>query len=614
MAIGLARMFNIRFPLNFDSPYQSVSIADFWRRWHITLSAFLRDYVYIPLGGNRRGEPRRLLNLMVTMLLGGLWHGAAWSFVLWGGLHGLYLVAHTLWRRTGLTLPRTVATAITLLAVLIAWVPFRASGLGAGIAIWRGMAGLNGIALPRMVIGWLPPLGAVARPIGSLPYLGDGRTLSFPEVTACLALGWFIGTRPAQSPSLERNLANKRHCRQLRLCRAGDVVRPQHYTLPVFPVLMRKLVLACFASVLLYAVLFGFILDRPLAYGFLQHQIDAKLARAATLHGPKLVILAGSNGPYSHRCETIEPILHMQCINGGVAVGIGLDYLFARWQPLLHPGDVVYLPMEEAQYVRSRVSTEVGPDAAIMFRHDWRTLANLQPGRWAAALFSFDLRFGVMAIIEHALVSARFHDPRAEVTGSMNLWGDHIGHIAALGDPEGVAAHPGHDTAAAVQRGFGAATIAVFIRWSNVNGVRVIGGWSTEPDDSAMPPATRAAIRALYADNGASFLELPNQSLYPRAAFFDTPDHLNEEWQIRHSIAIANALRQMVGQPAVPPLESETSSRRTPAGSETGPDQATRSTCSFCARSQPSTSTATICQAPCPPAIRASASGWSWLQ
>ena len=105
---------------------------------------------------------------------------------------------------------------------------------------------------------------------------------------------------------------------------------------------------------------FGFILDRPLALGFLRHQIDAKLARGASIDGPKLVILAGSNGPYSHRCETIEPILGMPCVNGGVAVGIGLDYLFARWQPLLHPGDIVYLPMEEAQYVRTRAGNRAG--------------------------------------------------------------------------------------------------------------------------------------------------------------------------------------------------------------------------------------------------------------
>ncbi len=99
MAIGSARLFGIRLPENFRSPYKSASIIDFWRRWHMTLSRFLRDYLYISLGGNRHGSSRRYLNLVITMLLGGLWHGAAWTFVIWGGLHGLYLcINHALAR------------------------------------------------------------------------------------------------------------------------------------------------------------------------------------------------------------------------------------------------------------------------------------------------------------------------------------------------------------------------------------------------------------------------------------------------------------------------------------------------------------------------------------
>ena len=125
MAIGLARMMNIHFPLNFDSPYQALDISAFWRRWHITLGNFLRDYVYIPLGGSRCGEWRRVGNLLLTMLLCGLWHGAAWRFVLWGGLHGVCLVIHTLFRRTGWRLPAPAARTLLLLVVVVAWVPFR---------------------------------------------------------------------------------------------------------------------------------------------------------------------------------------------------------------------------------------------------------------------------------------------------------------------------------------------------------------------------------------------------------------------------------------------------------------------------------------------------------
>jgi len=187
MAIGLARMMNVRFPVNFASPYQARSIAEFWRRWHITLGQFLRDYVYIPLGGNRR-----LSALLVTMLLCGLWHGAAWRFVIWGGLHGLFLVVHRLWRRLGIALPSPLCWLLTVLAVVLAWVPFRADGLDAAWRMLCGLGGANGLALPHMIVDALPWLGRVAVPVPLLPYLGDARTLSFPEVTACLGLGWFI--------------------------------------------------------------------------------------------------------------------------------------------------------------------------------------------------------------------------------------------------------------------------------------------------------------------------------------------------------------------------------------------------------------------------------------
>jgi D-alanyl-lipoteichoic acid acyltransferase DltB (MBOAT superfamily) len=149
MAIGLARIFGVRLPINFDSPYKSRSITDFWRRWHITLSHFLRDYLYIPLGGAKR---RRHLNLVITMTLGGLWHGAGWTFMLWGLLHGLCLVGHKLWVRVRRQpLPSAYAWALTLLTVVVLWVPFRAPTMDATLAIWRGMSGLNGVAFPAFL-------------------------------------------------------------------------------------------------------------------------------------------------------------------------------------------------------------------------------------------------------------------------------------------------------------------------------------------------------------------------------------------------------------------------------------------------------------------------------
>lgn len=165
MAIGLAWMFGIRFSLNFNSPYKSLSIQDFWRRWHMTLSAFLRDYLYIALGGNRHGERRRLVNLFLTMLLGGLWHGAGFTFVIWGALHGAYLIVNHSWRdltaKWGYSearplLPRALAWTLTMLCVVVAWVLFRAVNVTAAGSMLGSMIGLNGFDLPNFLQG---PLG-----------------------------------------------------------------------------------------------------------------------------------------------------------------------------------------------------------------------------------------------------------------------------------------------------------------------------------------------------------------------------------------------------------------------------------------------------------------------
>lgn len=155
MAIGLSRLFGVKLPLNFNSPYKAANIIEFWRRWHMTLSRFLRDYLYIPLGGSRHGRSRRYLNLLLTMILGGLWHGAGWTFVLWGALHGLYLCINHGWRAAmaGIdNLPtwlgacgRMAGIGLTFVAVVVAWVFFRAPNLSAAGAILGGMAGWHGL-------------------------------------------------------------------------------------------------------------------------------------------------------------------------------------------------------------------------------------------------------------------------------------------------------------------------------------------------------------------------------------------------------------------------------------------------------------------------------------
>lgn len=141
MAIGLGLMLNFRLPLNFNSPYQSTSIIEFWRRWHMTLSAFLKDYLYIPLGGNRTGH--HLRNILITMLLAGLWHGAGWTFIFWGGLHGLYICINHLWKKAGRSMPKPAGWFITFMAVNIAWVFFRAEDFQTAFAVLSAMAGLH---------------------------------------------------------------------------------------------------------------------------------------------------------------------------------------------------------------------------------------------------------------------------------------------------------------------------------------------------------------------------------------------------------------------------------------------------------------------------------------
>lgn len=170
MAIGLALMFGIWFPINFYSPCKATSLIEFWRRWHITLSRFLRDYLYIPLGGNRAGSARRYCNLLITMVLGGLWHGASWNFAVWGLIHGVALALCHIWqgiaRRTSVRIPGPLAWLITMLVVVLAWVPFRADNLSTSVSIWHSMIQVWTIKIPdpqiRPAAIWILVLTAIA--------------------------------------------------------------------------------------------------------------------------------------------------------------------------------------------------------------------------------------------------------------------------------------------------------------------------------------------------------------------------------------------------------------------------------------------------------------------
>src|SRR6266852_4203008 len=190
MAVGLALLFGIRLPVNFRSPYTAISIIEFWRRWHVTLSRFLRDYLYIPLGGNRLGKQRRYANLMVTMLLGGLWHGAGWNFLIWGGLHGIYLGINHLWRGWRSSDKRKPAAgwaakgvcwAITFFAVVTAWVFFRARTVAAAGQMLGGLFGFDGVGVAYEPTGvlWMMDLPILVGPERLLLIGGGMVALAF---------------------------------------------------------------------------------------------------------------------------------------------------------------------------------------------------------------------------------------------------------------------------------------------------------------------------------------------------------------------------------------------------------------------------------------------------
>lgn len=149
MALGISCMFNIFLPQNFNSPYKASNIQDFWKRWHMTLSRFLRDYIYIPIGGNRLGEFKTYINLIITFLIGGIWHGAAWTFVLWGMLHGTGLVVQRLWSKLNIKMHNTFAVIFTFVFVNIGWVFFRAKDFNSAMKVLGGMFGFSGFVLPK---------------------------------------------------------------------------------------------------------------------------------------------------------------------------------------------------------------------------------------------------------------------------------------------------------------------------------------------------------------------------------------------------------------------------------------------------------------------------------
>lgn len=222
MAIGIALLFNIKLPRNFNSPYKALSIQDFWRRWHITLSRFLRDYLYIPLGGSHNGTARTSINLFTTFLLGGLWHGASWMFVLWGALHGGALVGYRLWQRLPYSLPTWLAWLLTFNFINVTWVFFRAEDISSAARVLAGMvnlASINSLSLEHVASSKLAWSGSLFDGITWLPagLLANGLSLLL------IAVG-FIIIAQANTQALSRTRLNVRNTMAAALLFAVAVV------------------------------------------------------------------------------------------------------------------------------------------------------------------------------------------------------------------------------------------------------------------------------------------------------------------------------------------------------------------------------------------------------
>ena len=317
---------------------------------------------------------------------------------------------------------------------------------------------------------------------------------------------------------------------------------------------MKRLLICAAASLALYLVLFALVLERPLSLGPLLLEITQKQARLATLPSPKLVILAGSNGPYSHSCAVMGPMLGMPCENAGIAVGIGLDEIFVRYAPTLHAGDVVYVPMELEQYAMTAAQYRALVDGAMLLRHDPAMLWHLPLGRDFGAMFCCTLADGLEAIAEMPLAEMGIRNGAKMLAAEYNAQGDRVDNNLAGADKT-LLSGPARvePSAAAIQDGYGTKLIARFVAQERAKGVVVIGGWPTEFVDARISGAARAAVRGVY---GAEFLSLPGKSLYPRRDFFNSEDHLAKPCQFRHSMAVAVALGRMLGRKVMAPSKA----------------------------------------------------------
>lgn len=301
------------------------------------------------------------------------------------------------------------------------------------------------------------------------------------------------------------------------------------------------LALALIASALLYLSVFS-VVHRPLTTDAVGDGLRERSQYAKSLGSPKLLVWAGSNGRYSHRCETLAQITALPCANLSIAMGVGLDIQLMLYEPLLAAGDIVYMPLEYGQYRVERAEMESGMENTALVHSLQSTLWSLEPKRIARAYASFELGYLVHGLLEMGLSQLNIQR-RAGSTELSNEHGDVVGHTAALASryiefirkmPFDHQPLPSDTQALRVIEGF--------VKRARERGITVVAGLPTVPDNAPLDLSFVNRLQAMMVQHGQQILLLPNRSRYPLSCFYDTGSHLNEECQIDHSATIGRAL------------------------------------------------------------------------
>jgi len=313
---------------------------------------------------------------------------------------------------------------------------------------------------------------------------------------------------------------------------------------------IKYLAYAALASVFLYGALFVFIVHKPLTIGVMQGYYANKLSYIESLDGPKIVLLAGSNGRFSHRCETIAAVAGMPCSNMSISADLSLDYQLDILKPYLHPGDVVYLPLEFEALSGTEDEVMAGAEIPYIVAYDHDYLKAMGFDRLMHALFYFDLKFFISGLGEMLLDS--MHVKRRFSLDTLTPQGDESGHTLKKGLPyrDLLARLEWSPPASGAFSGdsFKAGILGDFLDWAAERKIQVIGGLPTTFDDATVADEFIAGLCAFYRHHGQGFMVLENKSQYPRSSFYDTPYHLVEEQQIRHSRRVAERLAEITGR------------------------------------------------------------------